>query len=130
MDTTKARWIHVFLLFKPKFLPSRPNIAAEFQTHQTEQHFSNLFLGSLHELQPHFPVLLLIGVAPGDKRMFLCVTEAQSSLDHPPPTTVAHWIFLSLHIRDSCVSSLWTTQTDNHVMFKVRITYSSHYSSP
>ncbi len=42
----KAGWIHAFMFFYAKFWPYHLNIAAEIETHQTRQRFSNLLLSN------------------------------------------------------------------------------------
>ncbi len=46
---TRAGWIHAFMFFTAKFWPYHLNVAAEIETHQTRQRFSNLLLSNFGE---------------------------------------------------------------------------------
>ncbi len=64
----KAGWIHAFMFFYAKFWPYHLNVAAELETHQNRQHFSNLLLsnfGESVEIVASVSCSYLTGAAPG-----------------------------------------------------------------
>ncbi len=78
----KAGWIHAFMFFTPNSDWNHLNVAAEIETHQTRQRFSNLLLSNFGEsvwIVASVSCSYLTGAAPGV--VFCCCSPSASGFD-------------------------------------------------